>query len=308
MKEEKEKPFVDKELIRLLSERNFSEKCIIGVILLTRTEEKQRILKKYVAFKGKYLTASDLLGYAKRLKGEKPKYYPPNMYVKYIGKSDSHLKNGSYYRVGIVFGIAEDEYLVELEGDDRIICKSNNFEQSIPTKIYYTGLEKKNGEIETEDGFEIGKEYEIEEYLGNGIDYIVNGKKCRCFFVEPTVFKKKPPVEKRAITQKEAVNAVMRAIEFKDIKSLYQMLDESSVYNSFSVGRYIRGRDDIIEYFENIADNMLEKEVFADCYYQEDTDEETEDTFYIEYSYNDSDKCKVAINDKYITRITIGNG
>lgn len=308
MKEEKAKVFIDKELISILMDRNISKDCIIGVMLSIKTKEKQRMLKKYAAFKGKYLTESDLLSYTMRLELKRAQYYPWNMYVKYIGNTDEDLVNGNYYRVNMVFGNAEENYLIEISDERGIECEARLFEECIPTRVRYVGIQRENGSVEQEDDFEIGTEYEIAEYLYNDEYVMDNGKKTNCFFVEPVAFKKKPSAEKKSITQKDAIRAVMRAIEFKDVKNLYQMLDENSVYNSISTGRFIRGRDDIIEYFENIADNMLEKEVFADCYYQEDTDEETEDTFYIEYSYNESDKCKVAINDKYITRITIGNG
>ena len=297
----------EKDLIKLLIEMGFNQHEITTVFVVAEKRSVRKTLLKYLEYKGKYATLSDMYcfsGAAERIEGKRHQYLPPNMYVRYIGKTNDELIHGDYYQVYTVYGVKEQRYFLINEKDRLKEYPASNFILLRPAKISYMG--------EDENGLVSNEEYDVVEQ--KGMTYILaNGKEVECFEADEIEFVPAEEKKKKPIEHDTLLHMLRHAFEFGDMHQVYHRMTDSTIYYSFEKDLTITGRDDILEYIEDIFRKRVEQDVYADVVCSTATKDfeghKVGDRFLMVFS---SDKTKNSIfaysDGTYITKIVVSNG
>ena len=267
MGEKKELTETEKKLISLMIEMGFEEKDIMAICVYSEKENVQEKLLQYLLFKGKYATVSDALCYCgtiERAMGKRHQYYPQNLFVRFIRETTDELNKGDYYQVYMVFGIKDVVYYMENEKDEMKEYPAEDFIRLRPSLITYTGVVNRAGEVtETTEGFEVGKQYRVIDE--QGVDYILeDGRSIPFFETDEIEFVPAEPKKKNPTTHDNLLHMLRQALEFGDMNHLYGRMTDETVYVSKTKDLTLVGRDNIIDYIEEISKNRIEQDAYSD--------------------------------------------
>lgn len=297
----------EKDLIALLHAMGFSDQEITGIFLVSKKVAVRKMLLKYLKFKWEYATCSDALSFAMavdRTVGRRHQYLPFKKFVRYIGETTSELINGDYYQVHTVYGIKDKRYYLMNEKDRMKEYPASDFILLRPSRVIYEGIE--------ENGLVPDEEYDVVEQKGRR--YILsNGQEVSGYEVDEIEFvpaEKKPmlPIEHETVLQ-----LLRHAFEFGDMHQVYRRMTENTIYYSESKDLTITGRDEILDYIEDVFKSRVEQNVFGDvafCTVTKDYEEhKVGDRFLMMFESNKT-KCSIfAYSDgTYITKVVVSDG
>ncbi|MBQ4541845.1 MAG: hypothetical protein IJA23_03220 [Clostridia bacterium] len=183
-----------KVLFKTLEGLGLEKDDIIGNMLFLKddtTDEQAEILIKklyeYITLKkelNETIDSSKISSYIEKLKVDmglcRYQYLPFNMFVRFIGETNSDLKSGEIYQVAVVYCNDEDlieeaSYLVNVTENEQKEFDVSLFEKLQPSKVIFKGISGDNI-LHTGD-LEIGKVYDVAKLVGNKIVF-TNGKSC----------------------------------------------------------------------------------------------------------------------------------
>ena len=229
-----------------------------------RKIENTRKLRKYIEFKGKYVTQQDILAKCLQITTPREQYYPCEMYVKYIADTTEKLSNNKIYRVEKVFG-DDEEYLIQCDDNNFRELNSGLFETQKVIEVIYTGSENEDGTKKTSKGFEVGRTYKVLSFK-MGAYFCDNGYKCMLDEVEPTDFEKEEPKQLVPFEDiDDALRMVIRTLEFGRVHDLATHLHHNCKYISQASEKEFNTKTEIVKHLQRISNTQLEKDVFIDC-------------------------------------------
>ncbi len=194
--QEKKMPFSEDEIFILEVLRHITENKddIIGPMLLLRENKENlstnaRKLRKYIEFKGRYVTYQDILNKSFQITVPIEQYYPLEMYAKYIGNTEEQLRSNQVYHVEMVFG-DEEFYLIRLDNDALCQLPAELFEIQEVDEFVYVGSQNEDGTTYLTSGFVLGKRYKVLSF--DKMEYnCEEDLKCGFCEVEPIAYRKK---------------------------------------------------------------------------------------------------------------------
>ena len=296
----------EKDLISLLHAMGFSDQDITGIFLVSKKIAVRKTLLKYLQFKWEYATYSDALSFAmavERTLGRRHQYLPFKMFVRYIGETTSELINGDYYQVKTVYGIKDKRYYLMNEKNKMKEYPASNFILLRPSRIIYEGQE--------ENGLVPDEEYDVVEQKGRR--YVLSGgQEVSGYDVDEIEFviaeeKPKQPIEHETVLQ-----LLLHAFEFGDMHQVYSRMTDNTIYYSAGKDLTITGRDEILDYIEDIFKNRVEQNVFGDvafCTVTKDFKEhKVGERFLMMFETNRTKNSIFAYSDgTYITKIVVSD-
>ena len=293
---------------------------VIGPLLLLNQDKEKKIeyvkkLRKYIEFKGKYITQQNILSKSFQITTPLEQYYPCEMYVKYVGEDTEQLTNNKIYHVEMVFG--DDEYYL-LECDENCMREFNAelFEIQEVSEFIYVGSENKDSSNFITDGFVVGEKYKVKSFkMGRYI--CQNGLDCMLDEVEPTGFQTKKPTTPVPFEKfDDALKALIYAFEFGRIRQLSIHIHPDCEYISQSGEKEFHTKAEIIKHLQKVSALQLERDIFIDCALATITESQENNKFPIDtrcFVIYEEDGCEdvvfVTLSDdnKYITGIYVLN-
>lgn len=251
--------------------RNITENKddVIGPMLLLRENKENlstnaRKLRKYIEFKGRYVTYQDILNKSLQITVPIEQYYPLEMYAKYIGNTEEQLRSNQVYHVEMVFG-DEEYYLIRLDNDAVFEFSAELFEIQEVSEFIYVGSENDDGTESVTDGFTVGERYKTLS-LDKMYYTCENGLMCPFYEVNPIDFRKrKAKLPNRFENVDEALSLLRRAFEFGSIRELSKHLSDDCKYVSVSSGKTFHTRKEIVKHLQYVAKTQLSDCTFIDC-------------------------------------------
>jgi len=241
----------------------------VGPILLLNQDKKNKVektkkLRKYIEFKGKYITQQDILAKSFQITTPREQYYPCEVYVKYLGPTTTNLTNNKIYHLEMVFG--DDEfYLIKCDNNRLREFESKWFEIQKVVEVIYIGSQNDEGTSRISEGFVIGEKYEVVSFA-TGKYTNANGAECWLDEVKPTKFQKKELVLPNPFENiDDALKMVVRALEFGEIRNLSEHLHPKCEYISNSGEKEFYNKNAIVKHLQYVSKTQLEKDVFIDC-------------------------------------------
>lgn len=242
---------------------------VIAVILFLNQDKESKLenakkLRKYIEFKGKYITYQNILRKSIQITMPWEQYYPCEMYVKYTGEKTEQLSNGKVYYVEMVFG--DDEYYL-IECDDGCMREfsAEMFDVQKVSGFKYTGSENDDGSIRISEGFVVGEEYEVKSFE-MGKYTCENGLQCMLDEVEPIAFQKSEPITPMPYDGiDDALRATMRALEFGSVRQLSIHIHPECEYISQSGKKEFHTKKEIVKHLQRVSKAHLESDTFIDC-------------------------------------------
>lgn len=293
---------------------------VLGPLLLLNQDKENKLdnvkkLRKYIEFKGKYITQQDILAKSLQITTPREQYYPCEMYVKYIGETTEQLSNNKIYHVEMVFG--DDEvYLIEC--DDKCLWEfaAELFEIQKVTEFIYVGSKNEDGTSRISDGFVVGKKYEVISFeMGKYV--CQNGLECMLDEIEPVGFQAKEPRQPVPFNcVDDALKAIIRAFEFGRVHQLSIHIHPECVYISQTGEKEFHTKRDIVKHLQKISAAQLESDIFIDCALATITESQETNKFSVDdrcFAIYEESGCKDVVfvnlsdDNRYITGIYILN-
>ena len=292
----------------------------LGPLLLLNQDKGKKLvhakkLRKYIEFKGKYITQQNILSKSLQITTPREQYYPCEMYVKYLGEDTEQLSKNKIYHVGMVFG--DDEYyLFECDDKRRREFSADLFEVQKVSEFTYIGSENEDGSSRISDGFVVGERYKVESFkMGRYI--CQNGLTCMLDEVEPIGFQAKEPYMPLPFeTIDDALKTLIYALEFGRIHQLSIHIHPECEYISQTGKKEFHTKAEIIKHLQSVSVAQLESDIFIDCALATITESAETNKFPVDtrcFAIYEEEGCKdvvfVTLSDdnKYITGIYILN-
>lgn len=292
----------------------------LGPLLLLNQDKGKKLehakkLRKYLEFKGKYITYQNILSKSFQITTPREQYYPCEMYVKYLGEDTEQLSKNKIYHVEMVFG--DDEYYL-IKCDDNCMWEFNAeiFEIQKVSEFIYIGSENEDGSSRISDGFVVGEKYKV-EFFKMGKYICQNGLGCMLDEVEPVGFQAKEPGRPIPFEKfDDALKTLIYALEFGRIHQLSIHIHPECEYISQTGKKEFHTKSEIIKHLQKISAAQLESDIFIDCALATITESAETNKFPVDtrcFAIYEEDGCKdvvfVTLSDdnKYITGIYILN-
>jgi len=227
-----------------------------------------------------------------------------DMYIKFLNIA----KNGSYYRViesgelksysrnyfeKTAIGLFEDDYP---DGRSRyipfVLSKAIKKEHNGVVVAYEQALLilrdlLNNGVIETESNLGYGV---------HGCDYRD--------FVGKNIKLRLAKKRQHAFSHKEIQNKLLKAFKYGGLHNIYGLLDDNVVYHSVDVGKKIIGKENVVNYLENISVKMGNAGGY-ERYNVDIAKINGEDVLFLKYPSGERDRVDFSLKDNKIDSITL---
>ncbi len=317
MGEKKELTQVEKDLIGLMAAMGFEEQYVVGAFAFLEDIADREKLLKYLMFKREYATQSDALGYCgtiERARGKRHQYLPQNLFVRYIRETTEELNNGDYYQVHTVYNLKNEVYYLMNEQDEMKEYPASDFIVLRPSAIIYTGIPDDNGgATEITDGFELGKQYAV--VAKKSINYVLeDGREVPFYETDEIEFVPAEKKVKKPIEHDTLLYMLRHVLEFGDMHQIYERMTDETVFIAHGKNLTLVGRDNILDYIEEISKARVEQDAFSDVVLATVTEDDEEghkqgDRFLMLFHEDDTRSSAFLQDDgTYVTKIELSGG